>query len=54
MSQQGKRMVFLSVVALSGYLMVNAIAAEKYDIRWGTSQMGEPGPSWVMPCLKMS
>jgi len=40
MSQPGKRMVFLSVVALSGYLMVNAIAAEKYDVRWGTSQMG--------------
>lgn len=40
MGQKGKAMFFISAVVLAGLLAVNVLAAEKYDIRWGTSQMG--------------
>lgn len=40
MCQKRKSVVFLSVMGLVGLMAMNAIAAEKYDLRWGTSPVG--------------
>jgi TRAP transporter TAXI family solute receptor len=40
MCHKKRSFVFLSRVVLFGLLAANAVAAEKYDLRWGTSPVG--------------